>query len=48
MRIFIVDDEQVSLFLAQRSLILNGIPEDRGNFTFSSVKEARYDNRSGL
>lgn len=40
MRVFIIDDEQVSLFLTKRLLILKGVSEEKEVFTFLSAGEA--------
>lgn len=40
MRVFIVDDEQVSLFITNRMLILEGGLEDKNIHAFLSAKEA--------
>lgn len=40
MKIFIIDDEQVSIFIIKQKLILDGLAEDKDIFAFLSAKEA--------
>lgn len=40
MKVFIIDDEQISVFIARHKLILEGVARDRQIHTFLSAKEA--------